>query len=92
MSSDPQGAAAAGAARSTSDALRQLKEGEISLDQYLDYCADTGIADLKRTGLVKPEQLEFLRQLLRDQLTRDPVLVELVRRTTGKAAEPASVR
>jgi len=39
-------------------------------------------------GKLSPDQLEFVKQSLRDQMATDPVLIELVQRTTGAA--PAS--
>jgi hypothetical protein len=91
MASDQQGAAQAESIpRSASEALRKLKSGEFSLDDYLDYRADEAVLHLQRTGFLKPDQVEFIREMLREQLTTDPVLVELVRRATGQTPEPAS--
>jgi len=67
-----------------SDALRGLESGEISLDQYLD--ARTAEAVRHLDGKLSQEQLEFVKQTLREQLASDPVLIELVRRTTGQVS------
>jgi hypothetical protein len=39
---------------------------------------------------VNAEQLEFVKQTLRVELSSDPVLVELLRRATGQAASAAT--
>ena len=69
-----------------SAALSSLQRGELSLDQYLDGRVTDATSHL--VGKLSPDQLEFVKQSLRDQIATDPVLVELVQRTTGSA--PAS--
>jgi hypothetical protein len=66
-----------------SAALSSLQRGELSLDQYLD--GRVGEATSHLAGKLSPEQLEFVKQSLREQLATDPVLVELVKRTTGSS-------
>jgi hypothetical protein len=66
-----------------SDALGKLQRGEIDLDGYLDERVTDAVAHLENK--VSGEQLDFIRQTLRDQLATDPVLVELVRRAAGTA-------
>ena len=73
----PAGAAGA------SDAFLALERGEISVDQYLDARVESAVAPL--LARLSPEQLEFVRAELRSSLTTDPVLVELVRKTTSGA-------
>jgi hypothetical protein len=74
--------AAAGAAPAAgSDAFSALERGEISVEQYLDARVETAVAPL--LPRLSPEQLEFVRAELRSALETDPVLVELVRKTTG---------
>jgi hypothetical protein len=63
------------------DALGRLERGEISVDQYLD--AKVGQAVEHLEGRLGSEQMEFVKSALREQLRTDPVLVELVRRSTG---------
>ena len=72
------GAAPAGAA---SDAFLALERGELSVEQYLDARVEGAVAPL--IARLSPEQLEFVRAELRTALSTDPVLVELVRKTTG---------
>ncbi len=81
---DPSAAASGGG--KVSSALAQLQRGELSLDQYLDGRVNDATSHL--VGKLSPDQLEFVKQSLRDQMATDPVLVELVQRTTGSA--PAS--
>jgi hypothetical protein len=69
-----------------SAALASLQRGELSLDQYLDGRVSDATSHL--AGKLSPEQLEFVKQSLREQMATDPVLVELVQRTTGSV--PAS--
>ena len=82
FSLDPS-AAAAPSSR-VSAALSSLQRGELSLDQYLDGRVSEATSHL--AGKLSPDQLDFVRQSLREQLATDPVLVELVQRTTGAAA------
>ena len=79
---DVSGAGAATAPRSIgSAALERLQRGEIGVAEYLD----TRVADATKhlAGRVAPSELEFVQRALREQLSSDPVLAELVRRTTG---------
>ena len=78
-----------GAAPSASaGALARPERGEIGLEQYLDSRVTEATAHL--AGRVSAEQLEFVKQTLRVELSSDPVLVELVRRATGKSASAAT--
>jgi hypothetical protein len=69
-----------------SAALSSLQRGELSLDQYLDGRVSDATTHL--AGKITPDQLEFVKQSLREQLATDPVLVELVQRTTGSSPAP----
>ena len=66
-----------------SDAFQALERGELSVDQYLDARVESAVAPL--LPRLSPEQLEFVRGELRNALETDPVLVALVRKTTGAA-------
>lgn len=79
----PAGAVGAAEATGQSDAFMALERGEISVDQYLDARVESAVAPL--LSRLSPEQLEFVRGELRSALTTDPVLVELVRKTTSGA-------
>ena len=72
-----------------SDELARLHRGELSLDAYLDARSAEAVRHLE--GKLSAEQLDFVRQSLREQLATDPVLTELVRRATGSIpSEPSS--
>lgn len=73
-----------GAGSRVSAALVSVQRGELSVDQYLDGRVSDATSHL--VGKLSPEQLEFVKQSLREQLATDPVLVELVQRATGMAA------
>lgn len=79
-SAAPLGAASTSGAK-VSEALSSLQRGEVSLDQYLDTRVNEATSHL--AGKLNPDQLEFVKQSLREQMATDPVLVELVQRTTG---------
>lgn len=64
-----------------SEALDQLTRGELTLNEYVDLRVAEATVHLD--GKLPTEQLEFVRDSLREQLGTDPVLVELVRRSTG---------
>jgi hypothetical protein len=68
--------------------LGALERGEIDLDTYLDQRAAEAVRPLE--GKLGAEELEFVRSALRQQLETDPVLVELVRRTTGRVPTESS--
>jgi hypothetical protein len=65
----------------THDAFSALERGEINVDQYLDARVEDAVTPL--LSRLSPDQLEFVRAELRSALETDPVLVELVRKTTG---------
>jgi hypothetical protein len=69
-----------------SAALSSLQRGELTLDQYLDGRVSDATSHL--AGKLSPDQLDFVKQSLREQISTDPVLVELVQRTTGSAPAP----
>ena len=66
------------------DALARVTRGELGIDEYLNLQVAEATRHLD--GKLPQEQLEFVRVTLREQLNTDPVLVELVRRTTGNIA------
>lgn len=67
--------------------LARLERGEIELSTYLEARVDEATRHL--TATLSPSQLEFVKQTLRGELEADPVLVELVRRATGKVPSGA---
>ena len=83
----PTAATGAATTDGASDAFAALERGEINVEQYLDSRIETAVAPL--LSRLSPDQLEFVRAELRSALETDPVLVELVRKTTGGAARGA---
>ncbi len=79
----PEAASAPAAVSGASDAFQALERGEINVDQYLDARVESAVAPL--LSRLSPEQLEFVRAELRSALTTDPVLVELVHKTTSRS-------
>lgn len=65
------------------DDLKRLELGELTREQYLDARVAQAISHLD--GALGPEQLEALREQLRDQLTSDPTMQRLLQRATGVA-------
>src|SRR5688572_22775221 len=78
-----EGTGAASPVGPASDAFLALERGEISVEQYLDARVEGAVMPL--LARLSPEQLEFVRAELRAALSTDPVLLELVRKTTGGA-------
>jgi hypothetical protein len=66
---------------SVSEALAQLRRGEIDRSRYLDVRAQAAVSHLE--GRLPAEQVDVVRETLRTQLESDPVLAELVRRATA---------
>jgi hypothetical protein len=64
-----------------SEALQAVKRGELGLEQYLDQRVTEAVRHLE--ARLSPDELGFVKQTLREQLSTDPVLMELVRRATG---------
>jgi hypothetical protein len=76
---------AASSADGPQSPLEQLKAGAIDLGQYLDIKvqeATASIADLA------PAQVDRVRTALRERLSSDPTLVDLVRKATGAIEVP----
>ncbi|MBK7581197.1 MAG: hypothetical protein IPI67_13410 [Myxococcales bacterium] len=66
---------------SGADPLARLERGEINVDQYFDARVSHAVTHLE--GKLSSEQIDFVKSSLREQLSTDPVLLELVRRSTG---------
>ena len=72
-------AQATNAATGTSP-LEQLHAGKLDFDGYLNAKLDEATAHLKS---VPKAQLEQIRAMLREQLSSDPALADLVKHATG---------
>lgn len=66
-----------------SEALQQLKRGEITVEQYLEAKVDKAAARLG--PLVTEEQRQTLREVVWEHCRTDPVVGEYVRRLSGPA-------
>lgn len=88
-----RGGAAAGAHApkdvSATNDLERFHTGELSLDEYMDTRVEKAVAHL--TAVVPPEQLELLKEQLKDQFKSDPNLQALLQRATGVVASEAEV-
>jgi hypothetical protein len=62
--------------------LGRLERGELGLDAYLD--ARVGEATKHLEGRLGGAELDYVKKTLRAELESDPVLVELVRKATGR--------
>jgi hypothetical protein len=67
-------------------ALEQLRAGTVNLDGYLDIKVQEATASM---GDLAPAQLARVRSALRERISSDPTLVELVRKATGALEIPA---
>jgi hypothetical protein len=66
-----------------SSILTRLERGEVTREQYLDFRVDEAVSPF--ASRLTPDQLNFMRTTLREQLEIDPTLIELSRRATEKA-------
>ncbi|HEX3772051.1 MAG TPA: hypothetical protein VHV30_14345 [Polyangiaceae bacterium] len=80
--SEAAGTSAAGAAQVGPSPLERLQAGAIDLERYADLKVDEATAHLSS---LSPSQLASIRTNLREKLTTDPTLVDLVRSATGGA-------
>jgi hypothetical protein len=67
-------------------ALEQLRVGAIDLDRYLDIKVQEATASMADLA---PAQVDRVRSALRERLSSDPTLVDLVRKATGAIEIPA---
>lgn len=79
------GAGAASPVQGLPSALEQLKGGSIDLERYLDIKVQEATTTI--AGLA-PAQVDRLRTALRERLSSDPALVDLVRKATGAVEVP----
>jgi hypothetical protein len=67
-------------------ALEQLRVGAIDLNRYLDIKVQEATASMAD---LSPAQVDRVRSALRERLSSDPTLVDLVRKATGAIEIPA---
>jgi len=77
----PLAAPVAPAAPSAASPLERLRRGEVDLDGYLDLKVEEATVHLR--GL-RSAEIEGIRAALRDHVSTDPALAELVRRATDQ--------
>lgn len=65
----------------TPDALERLQAGELSLDEYMDTRVEKAVAHLSQ--VLPADQLQLLKEQLKEQLQHDPTLEVLLKRATG---------
>ena len=66
--------------------LDQLRAGQLTLPQYLDIKVIEATVHLD--GKLSADQLAFVKNSLREQLSNDPALVDLVKAATGSLPPP----
>jgi hypothetical protein len=85
----PKGAvtetAASAAVAPTRAPLERLRSGEVDVHGYLELKVDEATAHLKD---LPPAELTAIRKMLRDQLSTDPALADLVQHATGRPPTP----
>jgi uncharacterized protein (DUF2342 family) len=75
----------AGAVEPARTALDRLRAGEVDVKGYVDLKVDEATAHL---GKLPSVELDALRRTLRERLSSDPTLADLVRSATGHAPPP----
>ena len=70
-----------------SEPLRRLKSREITVDEYLDYQADAAIEHLRK--VLRAEDLRSVREVVRAQISTDPVIADMIAKLVGNEPSPA---
>jgi hypothetical protein len=65
--------------------LARFRAGEIDLEGYIEAKVEERTKHIKG---ISADELEFIKASLRDQMTTDPSLVDLVRAVTGETPKP----
>lgn len=82
-------AAESGATSSTlpvgNSLVNQLHAGQLTQDQYLDIRAEEAVRHL--VGKVSTEQIDLIRATLRERLSTDPLLINMIRRATSTLSQ-----
>jgi hypothetical protein len=79
--------AAAAPVEAARGALERLRAGEIDVNGYVDAKVQEATAHL---GVLPPARLEEIRAALRDRMSSDPALAELLRTAAGRVPAPPS--
>ena len=67
--------------KALSQALARFRQGELSLEEYLETRVDAAVEHLR--GRISSEHLDKVRSVVRESLSSDPVVVEYVRLLTA---------
>ena len=67
---------------------RKLREGEIDLEGYYEATVELGLAHLR--DRMPAEQLEIVRERMREEIETNPVLVKMVRDAIGSLVKPST--
>jgi hypothetical protein len=79
-------APAASPAASPSSALERFRAGEVDVGGYVDLKVDEATSHLSAS--LPASQLEAIRSALRERISSDPSLVELLEKATGETVPP----
>ena len=82
----PAGGSAEVSAPATSSALDRFRAGDVDLGGYVDLKVDEATSHLSAS--LPAGQLEAIRSALRERISSDPSLVELLEKATGETAAP----
>jgi hypothetical protein len=66
--------------------VRKLRDGEIDKDQYYEASVERSIARLR--GVVPLDQLEVVRETLREELESNPVLIKMLQDALAQVPGP----
>jgi len=69
--------------------IAPVPRGEVRLDVYLNARLTEAMGHLE--GKLSRDQLDFVKDEIREQLGSDPVLIELVQKATGRAPESRAI-
>jgi hypothetical protein len=78
MAAESSIAVSAAAGPQVSAELQRLRDGSLSLEQYLDLQVERAVSHLK--GQLSSRRLELIKGVLREQISSSPALVELMKR------------
>ncbi len=62
--------------------LLSLERGEIDRATYLERCVEAAVRGLSRA--LSTQELELVREVLREQMATDPVILSTLERLTGR--------
>jgi len=66
--------------------VRKLRDGEIDKEQYYEASVERSISRLR--GIVPPDQLEVVRETLREEVESNPVLIKMLQDALAQLPGP----